>query len=168
MAQQATIFVNDRSPVTQVFVDFGDCYQDRVNLSADAATFSTAGLSAGAHTLTAIYPGDATHAATQSSALALTVEPLSIVATTNPVSILYGQPVPNLTGELSGVLLQDAGNIGIAFEDTGEPVFDDDGDLATGLVGLQQMDGRGGKNTIAQRAQADDCYPAAIRRCGLR
>ena len=36
LTQQATIFVNDRPPVTQVFVDFGDCYQHRVNLSADA------------------------------------------------------------------------------------------------------------------------------------
>jgi hypothetical protein len=72
-------------------------------------------LSAGAHSIVATYAGDATHAAAQSSALALTVTPLGLTATANPASILYGQSIPSLTGTLSGVMPQDAGNVAAAF-----------------------------------------------------
>jgi len=82
---------------------------------ADVAAFSAAGLSAGSHSIVAAYAGDATHAAAQSSALAVMVTPLGIVATPNPASILYGQPVPALTGALTGVLPQDAGKVAAAF-----------------------------------------------------
>ena len=92
------------------------------NLSAGAATFSTASLSAGAHSIDGTYPGDATHTAAQSPALALTVTPLGLTATANPVSILYGQPVPSLTGVLSGVLPQDAGKVAAAFTTSAGPL----------------------------------------------
>jgi sugar lactone lactonase YvrE len=82
---------------------------------AEAASFSTAGLSAGAHSIVAIYAGDANHAAAQSSVFALTVTPLGIVATPDPASILYGQAIPVLTGVLTGVLPQDAGKVSAAF-----------------------------------------------------
>jgi sugar lactone lactonase YvrE len=84
-------------------------------LSAGSATFSTSALSAGAHSLMVTYAGDATHTAAQSSALALTVTPLSVAAAANPMSILYGQPIPILTGVLSGILPQDVGKVTAAF-----------------------------------------------------
>lgn len=84
-------------------------------LNAGSAAFSSSTLSAGAHSIAVTYPGDANHVAAQSSPLALTVTPLGITAAANSVSILYGQPIPPLTGALSGVLPQDAGKIAAAF-----------------------------------------------------
>ena len=88
---------------------------ETASLSADAAIFSTGGLAAGAHTIVAAYAGDATHSPAQSPALALTVTPLGVAAVANPASILYGQPIPILTGVLSGLLPQDAGKVAAAF-----------------------------------------------------
>ena len=88
---------------------------ETASLSADAAIFSTGGLAAGAHTIVAAYAGDATHSPAQSPALALTVTPLGAAAAANPASILYGQPIPILTGVLSGLLPQDAGKVAAAF-----------------------------------------------------
>ena len=88
------------------------------SLSAGSATFSTATLAAGTHSIVGAYSGDATNAAAQSLALALTVTPLGLTATVSPASILYGQPVPTLSGALSGVLTQDAGNVSAVFTTT--------------------------------------------------
>jgi sugar lactone lactonase YvrE len=88
---------------------------DSASLSAGAATLSTSALSAGVHSIVATYPGDANHVAVQSSPLALIVTPLGITATANSVSILYGQPIPPLTGVLLGVLPQDAGKVAATF-----------------------------------------------------
>jgi sugar lactone lactonase YvrE len=85
------------------------------SLNSDAATFSTSTLAAGAHSLVATYPGDAGHSAAQSSALAITVSPLAIAAAPNPAFILYGQPIPALSGSLSGVLPQDTGKVAAVF-----------------------------------------------------
>jgi sugar lactone lactonase YvrE len=84
-------------------------------LNSGAATVSTSTLASAAHSIVATYPGDAIHSAAQSSALALTVSPLSLIAAPNPASILYGQPIPTLTGTLSGVLPQDAGKVSAVF-----------------------------------------------------
>jgi sugar lactone lactonase YvrE len=86
-----------------------------VGVSAGSAALSIATFSAGAHSIVAMYAGDASHAAAQSSTLALTVTPLSVTATANPASILYGQAVPTLSGGLSGVLAQDAGKLTAVF-----------------------------------------------------
>jgi hypothetical protein len=80
-------------------------------LSGGVATFSTEALAAGAHSIVASYAGDASHAAAQSPALALTVTPASVTAAANPATILYGQAAPALGGALSGVLAQDAGKV---------------------------------------------------------
>jgi hypothetical protein len=84
-------------------------------LNSDAATFSTSTLAAGAHSIVATYAGDATHSAAQSSALAMTVTPLAVTAAPNPVSVLYGQAIPALSGTLAGVLAQDAGKVAASF-----------------------------------------------------
>jgi sugar lactone lactonase YvrE len=88
------------------------------SLNSDSASFSTSALFAGAHSLVATYPGDAGHSAAQSSALAITVSPLAITAAPNPASILYGQPIPALSGALNGVLPQDAGKVSAVFTTT--------------------------------------------------
>lgn len=85
------------------------------SLSAGSAVLSASTLGAGAHSIVAVYAGDATHAAAQSWALALMVTPLSVVATPIPATILYGQAVPVLSGTLSGVLPQDATKISVIF-----------------------------------------------------
>ena len=84
-------------------------------LNSDSATFSTATLTAGAHSIVATYAGDATHSAAQSSALAISVSPLAVAAAPNPASILYGQAIPALSGTLAGVLAQDAGKVAASF-----------------------------------------------------
>jgi sugar lactone lactonase YvrE len=85
------------------------------SLGADSAVLSTASLAAGSHTIVAVYSGDATHLAAQSSGMALIVGPLGLTVTANPVAILYGQPVPVLSGVVSGVLVQDAGKVVAVF-----------------------------------------------------
>jgi sugar lactone lactonase YvrE len=72
-----------------------------VGLGAGSASLSTAALAAGTHSIVAVYAGDASHGAAQSPALAMTVMPLAVIATANPASILYGQPIPALGGTLS-------------------------------------------------------------------
>jgi sugar lactone lactonase YvrE len=84
-------------------------------LSGGSAAFNIGALSAGAHSIVAMYAGDASHAAAQSSALALTVTPLSVTATASPASILYGEAIPALSGVLSGVLAQDMSNVNAIF-----------------------------------------------------
>jgi len=85
------------------------------SLNSDSASFSTATLAAGAHSIVATYPGDATHPAAQSSALTMNVSPLAIAAAPNPAYLLYGQPIPALSGTLGGVLPQDTGKVAAIF-----------------------------------------------------
>ena len=87
-------------------------------LIGSTSTFSVAQLGAGSHSLTATYAGDALHASAVSSALALTIRPASLSATLQSFSMLYGQPVPTLTGSLEGVLAQDAGKVNLALGTT--------------------------------------------------
>jgi len=84
-------------------------------LISGSASYAIGTLAAGAYTIFATYAGDASHGAAQSSALAITVTPLGLVAVVSPASILYGQAAPVLSGSLSGVLTQDAGKVSVAF-----------------------------------------------------
>jgi len=63
-------------------------------LSTNSATFSTASLTTGPHTLTATYSGDLTHAPAQSAALSLTITsaPTVITLTPSATSLTFGQP----------------------------------------------------------------------------
>jgi len=79
-----------------------------IPLESNIATLSIASLATGVQSLTATYPGDASHAAAQSGTLSLTVSPAPLLATPNSVSLLYGQSIPGLTGSLTGVLAQDS------------------------------------------------------------
>jgi sugar lactone lactonase YvrE len=94
-------------------------------LVSNTATLSTSTLPAGAYNLTATYSGDQTHPSAQSVALALTITPHQLTATVAPISLLYDQPIPNITGTLNGILPQDAANLTASFTTTatvGSPV----------------------------------------------
>jgi hypothetical protein len=81
------------------------------SLSANTAVLNTSLLSAGTHYLVASYAGDASNPAVASSVYVLVVTPVQLTAVANSVALLYGQSIPTLTGTLSGVLPQDAGNV---------------------------------------------------------
>ncbi|HUD23383.1 MAG TPA: Ig-like domain repeat protein [Acidobacteriaceae bacterium] len=89
-----------------------------VALSSNIASFSSGTLSAGKHSIEAIYAGDANNAAAASGVFDLTVTALAISATANPVSIAYGVAIPTLTGTLNGVLAQDSGNVTLGLSST--------------------------------------------------
>jgi hypothetical protein len=89
-----------------------------VPLSSNIASFSSGTLSAGKHSIEAIYAGDANNAAAASGVFDLTVTALAISATANPVSIAYGVAIPTLTGTLNGVLAQDSGNVTLGLSST--------------------------------------------------
>ena len=80
-------------------------------LSGNTATIGAGRLSAGTHYIIGSYAGDAHNAAIASGVYVLVVTPVQLTAAANPVSLLYGQAIPTLTGTLSGVLAQDAGNV---------------------------------------------------------
>ena len=82
---------------------------------SNIATLPLTTLAAGNYSLTATYAGDQTHGATQSTGLALTITPKQLTATIAPSKLLYGQPVPGITGTLNGTLPQDASNLTATF-----------------------------------------------------
>jgi sugar lactone lactonase YvrE len=84
-------------------------------LVSDTATLSTASLPVGVYNLTATYSGDQTHPSAQSPAFTLTISPLQLIATITPISVLYGQTIPIITGTLTGILPQDMANLTTAF-----------------------------------------------------
>ncbi len=90
-----------------------------VPLSANVATLATSSLAAGAYSFSASYPGDALHAAAQSNTLSMMITPAPLVATPNSISIVYGQPIPTLTGALTGVLPQDSALVVLSLASSG-------------------------------------------------
>ena len=98
-------------------------FDDATNLGAatlasNSATLPTTTLSAGQHNLTATYSGDPAHFATQSSALAVTITPQQLTAAINPITLLYGQTIPTISGTLTGILPQDASRVSATFTTT--------------------------------------------------
>jgi sugar lactone lactonase YvrE len=87
-------------------------------LSSNTATFATTSLAAGLHTLTASYGGDQTHLSTQSSTFVVTITPQQLTANLAPLTLLYGQSIPKITGTLTGILPQDASNLSATFTTT--------------------------------------------------
>jgi sugar lactone lactonase YvrE len=87
-------------------------------LTANIATLPTLTLPAGQHNITASYAGDQTHLSAQSSALVLTITPRQLNATITPTTLLYGQPIPGISGNLTGILPQDASNLSATFTTT--------------------------------------------------
>lgn len=92
----------------------------QVGLAAGSATLSLATLSAGSHTLHAVYAGDGLNPASTSAATSLDITPAALVAIANPQTIAYGAPIPALTGSLSGVLAHDSGSVAAIFSTTAQ------------------------------------------------
>jgi hypothetical protein len=80
-------------------------------LSSNSATISTSLLSAGVHDIVAYFAGDSKDPALASGVYGFVVTPVQLTAVAAPVNLLYGQSIPTLTGTLTGVLAQDAGNV---------------------------------------------------------
>jgi sugar lactone lactonase YvrE len=86
-----------------------------VALGNNVAVLATSGLAAGMHSLVATYGGDATYAAAESAVLAIRIAPAVVVASPTAVSVPYGAAIPALTGTVTGLLEQDAGQVGVVF-----------------------------------------------------
>ena len=84
-------------------------------VAASTATFDTSALSVGGYSILAAYTGDTTHPATQSQPLTITISPRPLTVTPDPITLLYGQPIPVLTGTLVGDLPRDDGSLTARF-----------------------------------------------------
>jgi sugar lactone lactonase YvrE len=87
----------------------------KVTVVSGSASLPLSSVAAGQHAIFVTYVGDASHGASQSSTLPVTITPLPLTATATPASMLYGQPLPLLSGSLGGVLSQDAGKVAAVF-----------------------------------------------------
>lgn len=88
------------------------------NITSNVAFFDLSTFSAGVHNFSASYAGDQTHNSAQSSTLAVSITPLQVNAAITPSMLVYGQPMPGLTGVLSGVLSRDTANVNASFTTT--------------------------------------------------
>lgn len=91
-------------------------------LDASTASLDTSGLAAGSYSIVAAYTGDATHPAAQSPPVTFTITPRPVTATPDAVTLLYGQPIPKLTGSLAGELPQDDASLGASFTTSAGPL----------------------------------------------
>ncbi len=76
-------------------------------VAGSAATFDISNFSVGTYSILAAYTGDSTHPAAQSQPLAVTITPRPLSAVPDAITLLYGQPIPVLTGSLTGDLPRD-------------------------------------------------------------
>jgi len=118
----ATVTVTGSVPTPQGIVQLVDAGTATAQnlLSAGSASLSLADLSAGIHTLHAVYNGDGLNPAAIGSASSLTITPAALLATADPQTVTYGTPIPALTGSLSGVLAQDSGSVTALFTTTAQ------------------------------------------------
>jgi subtilisin family serine protease len=79
-----------------------------VPLAGGVATFSTATLSAGAHTITAVYTGGSNFGASTSPGLTQNVSPAALVVTANDKSRLFGAANPAFDGVVIGIVNGDS------------------------------------------------------------
>ncbi len=87
-------------------------------LTAGVAGMSAPALGAGVHNLTIAYSGDGLNPAASVNSV-VDVSPATVVATADSISVPFGAPLPALTGQLTGVLAQDAGQVSVAFSVAG-------------------------------------------------
>ena len=95
--------------------------QDLTSLSATYSTTATSASGMGTYPITAIaLTGSAAGNYTLGVVTpgTLTISALAITATANPVTAIYGQAIPGITGLLTGVLPQDQGNVIAVFSTT--------------------------------------------------
>lgn len=93
-----------------------------IALAGNSASFSMSALPIGLHQITALYNGDLNHQPSQSSLLSVTMVQRPLFIAANSVSILYGQPIPPLTGTTGGLLSRDQGLISLLFYSSALPL----------------------------------------------
>ncbi len=93
-------------------------------LANGAANIALSSLPAANHALVARYLGDGINPAANSSPVSVVVQPAPVTANANATTIAYGQPLPQLSGTLQGLLPQDAATVGVVFSTTATPSMD--------------------------------------------
>jgi sugar lactone lactonase YvrE len=93
-----------------------------IPLTTTTATLNTSNLPVGLHHITASYAGDQTHSSAQGPTFALTITPRQLSTAPAPLTLLYGQPIPAITGTLTGLLPQDTSNFTATFATTAAPL----------------------------------------------
>jgi sugar lactone lactonase YvrE len=116
---QATVTANVSGIVgtpqgTVQLVD-GSSVVTQATLNAGAATLAVPALAIGPHTLTAQYLGDGVNPAATSVPALVTIGTATVTAKANAATSEYGAAIPVLTGSLSGVAAQDAGDLSVVF-----------------------------------------------------
>jgi hypothetical protein len=86
------------------------------------AAFAPQTLSAGTHSLTAVYLGDGVNPAGTSAVVGVNAGVEVITATANPATAEYGQAIPLLTGSLSNQMPQIPGSVSVVFTTTAVPL----------------------------------------------
>jgi sugar lactone lactonase YvrE len=116
---QVLAVLSTSSPATGnvAFLDAGNAFSTlgAEPLVANTASFATDTLPAGTYNVTATYAGDQTHLSAESSAIAFRIAPQPLSVSVASIDLNYGQSIPSLTGNLIGVLPQDAGNVSVSF-----------------------------------------------------
>ena len=100
------------------FLNVGDSSNTALGttpLVADTAALDLPTLPVGQHRIMATYSGDDTHGAAQTPVFLLTISPRALRASANPVTAVYGSPLPQLSGTIEGLLPQDAAKASVSF-----------------------------------------------------
>jgi hypothetical protein len=96
----------------------GSAVVSQATLNGGAASLDASSLAMGTHTLTVAYLGDGVNPAAASNPSVVPIGPGIVTATANAQTIQYGQTIPLLTGSLTGVATQDAGDVSVVFTTT--------------------------------------------------
>lgn len=130
-------------------------YDNGTSVGTDNLTNGTATItyapSAGSHSLTAIYSGDTNFGSSNSNStpVSVTVAQLPVtgaISPSAPSSLPYGTTLPTITGSLTGVLPQDAGNVQLMFAlPSGTPVIPNAG---TYLLNAVLTGSKGGNYSV--------------------
>ena len=91
----------------------------QTTLSAGIARFNLPSLSAGTHRLLATFSGSTTQRAAQSQIFSISISPLPLTATlVGSLTSVYGQPLPQLSATLSGLLSTDSARVTVGVATT--------------------------------------------------
>ncbi len=120
----ASVAVTAVNAQGRVEVDEGSTVLASGSLTNGALSVSLPKLAAVSHVLIAKYSGDGLNASATSEPLELVVNPALVTATAEDFTIAYGQSLSPLTGTLTGVLPQDAGDVRATFSVTATPASD--------------------------------------------
>jgi sugar lactone lactonase YvrE len=91
-------------------------------LTSGSASIPLPSLPTGSYTFTAAYAGDGINPAAEGGPSTLTIGQAIATATANATTITWGQPIPPLTGTLSGILAQDANSVAVTFSSSATPL----------------------------------------------